>query len=133
MLSSKSFLLLCVGQIISLFGNAAIRFLLPLWLLEATGSPSLFGLVTGIALLPSIALSTFRHADKNYGTWWEVSAHPYCTNPVRDAGCTLQALIDSDPEAMLGKGITMHEMLRVAFLDAKDALSILPSRFNHLN
>lgn len=57
MLSSKSFLLLCVGQIISLFGNAAIRFLLPLWLLEATGSPSLFGLVTGIALLPSIALS----------------------------------------------------------------------------
>lgn len=69
-------------------------------------------------------LSTFRHADKNYGTWWEVSAHPYCTNPVRDAGCTLQALIDSDPEAMLGKGVTMHEMLRVAFLDAKDALSI---------
>ena len=48
-------------------------------------------------------MSTFRHADKNYGTWWEVSAHPYCTNPVRDAGCTLQALIDSDPEAMLGK------------------------------
>ncbi|WP_290141087.1 MFS transporter [uncultured Dubosiella sp.] len=57
MLSSKSFLLLCVGQVISLFGNAAIRFLLPLWLLEATGSPSLFGLITGIALLPSIALS----------------------------------------------------------------------------
>lgn len=28
-------------------------------------------------------ISTFRKADKNYGTWWEVSAHPYCTNKIK--------------------------------------------------
>nr|WP_300740333.1 type I phosphomannose isomerase catalytic subunit [uncultured Dubosiella sp.] len=69
-------------------------------------------------------LSKFRHADKNYGTWWEVSAHPYCTNPIKGSDMTLQELIDSDPDQMLGQGLGHHEMLRVAFLDAKDALSI---------
>lgn len=69
-------------------------------------------------------LSKFRHADKNYGTWWEVSAHPYCTNQIKGSDMTLQELIDSDPDQMLGQGLGHHEMLRVAFLDAKDALSI---------
>lgn len=27
-------------------------------------------------------LSQARGYDQNYGTWWEVSAHPYCTNEV---------------------------------------------------
>lgn len=69
-------------------------------------------------------LSKFRHADKNYGTWWEVSAHPYCTNKIKGEEFTLQKLIDNDMENTLGKGITLHDMLRVAFLDAKQSLSI---------
>lgn len=69
-------------------------------------------------------ISTFRNADKNYGTWWEVSAHPYCTNKIKGEEKTLQQYIDEDPEKMLGKGLDLHEMLRVAFLDAKYQLSI---------
>lgn len=69
-------------------------------------------------------LSKLRHADKNYGTWWEVSAHPYCTNKIKGEEFTLQQLIDTDMENTLGKGLTMHDMLRVAFLDAKQSLSI---------
>lgn len=45
------------GQIISLFGNATLRFALPLYLLKETGSAALFGLVTACSFLPMIALS----------------------------------------------------------------------------
>lgn len=70
-------------------------------------------------------VSRFRHADKNYGTWWEVSAHPYCTNRIANLPeKTLQEVIDADMEGMLGPGLGMHEMLRLAMLDAKDDLSI---------
>lgn len=54
---SKDFTLVVIGQIISLFGNAAIRFALPLYLLNQTGSPALYGTVTALAFLPAIALS----------------------------------------------------------------------------
>ena len=37
-LFSKDFTLVVIGQIISLFGNATIRFALPLYLLNLTGS-----------------------------------------------------------------------------------------------
>ena len=46
-----------IGQIISLFGNATIRFALPLYLLNLTGSPALYGMVTACAFIPSILLS----------------------------------------------------------------------------
>lgn len=71
-------------------------------------------------------LSTYRKIDKNYGTWWEVSAHPYCTNAILNLNenTTLQQLIDDDPQGMLGKSYTLHEMLRLAYLDTQDALSI---------
>lgn len=69
-------------------------------------------------------VSTFRKADKNYGTWWEVSAHPYCTNKIKGEERTLQEAIDEDRASMLGQDFGMHEMLREAFLDAKDSLSI---------
>ncbi|MDD7280873.1 MAG: class I mannose-6-phosphate isomerase, partial [Erysipelotrichaceae bacterium] len=70
-------------------------------------------------------ISKARGYDKNYGTWWEVSAHPYCTNKIRNLeNTTLQQVIDNDPDNILGHGYTLHEMLRVAYLDAKDALSI---------
>lgn len=56
-LFSKDFSLVVIGQIISLFGNAAIRFALPLYLLNQTGSSALYGTVTACALIPAIVLS----------------------------------------------------------------------------
>ncbi|MEG0803981.1 MAG: MFS transporter [Pygmaiobacter sp.] len=53
----KDFTLVVIGQIISLFGNAILRFALPLYLLRQTNSPTLFGLVTACSFLPMIALS----------------------------------------------------------------------------
>ncbi len=56
-LFSKDFTLVVVGQIISLFGNATIRFALPLYLLNLTGSSALYGTVTACAFIPAILLS----------------------------------------------------------------------------
>ena len=56
-LFSKDFTLVVIGQIISLFGNAALRFALPLYLLNQTGSSVLYGTVMACALIPSILLS----------------------------------------------------------------------------
>ena len=53
-LFSKDFSLVVIGQMISLFGNAAIRFALPLYLLNLTGSSALYGTVTACALLPAL-------------------------------------------------------------------------------
>lgn len=53
----KDFTLVLVGQIISLFGNAILRFALPLYLLRTTGSEALFGIVTACSFLPMILLS----------------------------------------------------------------------------
>ncbi|MEG7531625.1 MAG: MFS transporter, partial [Hungatella sp.] len=53
----KDFTLVVIGQIISLFGNAILRFALPLYLLRETNSPALFGLVTACSFLPIIVLS----------------------------------------------------------------------------
>lgn len=58
-LFGKDFTLVVVGQIISLFGNAILRFALPLYLLRETGSAALFGLVTACSFLPMIVLSFF--------------------------------------------------------------------------
>ena len=46
-----------IGQIISLFGNATIRFALPLYLMNLTGSAALFGAVTACAFIPSVLVS----------------------------------------------------------------------------
>lgn len=56
-LFTKDFTLVVIGQIISLFGNAAVRFALPLYLLNQTGSSALYGTVTACALIPAILLS----------------------------------------------------------------------------
>ncbi len=56
-LFSKDFTLVVLGQIISLFGNAAVRFALPLYLLNLTGSSALYGTVTACAFIPAILLS----------------------------------------------------------------------------
>ena len=56
-LFSKDFTMVVIGQVISLFGNAAIRFVLPLYLLNQTGSAMLYGIVTACAFIPSVLLS----------------------------------------------------------------------------
>ena len=53
----RDFTLVAIGQVISLFGNAALRFALPLYLLNQTGSSRLYGLVTACAFIPAILLS----------------------------------------------------------------------------
>lgn len=51
----NTFFLIVLGQIISLFGNAALRFALPLYLLRQTGSAALYGGITALAMLPALA------------------------------------------------------------------------------
>ena len=50
----RDFTLVVIGQIISLFGNAILRFALPLYLLRQTGSPALFGAVGAAAFIPAV-------------------------------------------------------------------------------
>lgn len=56
-LFQRDFTLVVIGQIVSLFGNAILRFALPLYLLRETGSSALFGAVTACAMVPMIVLS----------------------------------------------------------------------------
>ena len=53
----KDFILVIIGQIISLFCNAVLRFALPLYLFDQTGSPTLLGLVSAGSFLPMVVLS----------------------------------------------------------------------------
>ncbi len=53
----KDFTLVVIGQIISLFGNGIVRFALPLYLLNQTGSATLYGLVMALSFLPMIILT----------------------------------------------------------------------------
>ena len=50
----RDFTLVVLGQIVSLFGNAILRFALPLYLLRQTGSPALFGAVGAAAFVPAV-------------------------------------------------------------------------------
>ena len=56
-LFKRDFTLVVIGQIISLFGNAILRFALPLYLLRETGSSALFGMVTACSFAPMVVLS----------------------------------------------------------------------------
>ena len=52
----KDFSLVVIGQIISLFGNQILRFALPLYLLNQTGSSALFGTIMALSFVPMILL-----------------------------------------------------------------------------
>ena len=54
---NKNFTLLVIGQIISLFGNAMLRFSLSLYVLDTTGSASAFATILAISMIPTILLS----------------------------------------------------------------------------
>ena len=57
---NRNFIMVVVGQIISLFGNAILRFALPLYLLNETESAALFGVVTACAFNSNDCIGTDR-------------------------------------------------------------------------
>lgn len=70
--------------------------------------------------------------EKGYGTSWEISAHNYCSNIILNgeyAGQTLMEVISSHEKEILGSH-SFSEMLRVAYLDAKEDLSIQVHPYN---
>ncbi len=53
----KNFILLVIGQIISLFGSSIQRFALSLYLLDLTGSASVFASILAISMIPVVLVS----------------------------------------------------------------------------
>ncbi|MEG2540024.1 MAG: MFS transporter, partial [Clostridium sp.] len=56
-LFNKNLSLITIGQVISLFGSAILRFAIPLHILKVTGSPAVFGMVLAFSFIPMIFLS----------------------------------------------------------------------------
>lgn len=88
--------------------------------------PFLLNPIKDYTIWGSNHISKVRGIRENYGTWWEVSAHPYGSNTIKNipGNPTLLEVIQKDPDSILGKGYTLHETLRLAYLDTQDALSI---------
>ncbi len=58
-LFNRDFTMVAIGQLISLFGNAILRFALSLYILDLTGAAAVFGTVTAVSVIPMILLSPF--------------------------------------------------------------------------
>lgn len=54
---NKNFSLLVIGQIMSLFGNMVITTVLPLYILDISGSASMFGLAMGLPVISLIIMT----------------------------------------------------------------------------
>lgn len=55
-LFTRDFSLVIIGQIISLFGNQILSFVLPLYLFDITGSATLLGVISACSFIPMIIL-----------------------------------------------------------------------------
>ena len=64
---NPTFYKITVCQIITLFGNAALRFALPLYLLRRIDSAALYGSVTALALVPMMMA-------RWQGAYWQTAA-----------------------------------------------------------
>ena len=53
----KDFSLMVAGQVVSLFGNAVLRFALSLYVLDETGSAAAFGSMMAVSLITTLLLS----------------------------------------------------------------------------
>ena len=53
----KDFSLMVIGQIISLFGNSILRFVLSLYVLDTTHSGAVFGTILALSMIPSVIVS----------------------------------------------------------------------------
>ena len=58
-LFTRDFTMVIIGQIISLFGNAVLRFALPLYLLREMDSSVLFGTISACSFIPMVIFSLF--------------------------------------------------------------------------
>lgn len=58
-LFNRNYTLVIIGQLISLFGNVILRFALSIYILDATGSATIFGSIMAASVLPTILLSPF--------------------------------------------------------------------------
>ncbi len=58
-LRSANFILLVLGQGISLFGNTMLRFAMSMWVLDETASSTTFATVLAISVIPTILISPF--------------------------------------------------------------------------
>lgn len=58
-LFTRNFTFLILGQVSSLIGNYTLKFALSMYVLEQTGSASIFATLLAIAMLPTILLSPF--------------------------------------------------------------------------
>lgn len=58
-LRSRNFALLVAGQGISLFGNLMLRFAMAMWVLDETGSATIFASILAVSIVPMIVLSPF--------------------------------------------------------------------------
>src|SRR6056297_2863759 len=56
-LFNKNFVLVVLGQLISIFANSILRFALPLYILDQTGSTAIFGSILAAAAVPPILFS----------------------------------------------------------------------------
>lgn len=56
-LFQKDFTLMVIGQIISLFGNATLRFALSMSVLDMTGSAAVFATILAVSMIPTVLLS----------------------------------------------------------------------------
>lgn len=54
---NRNFSMVVIGQIISLFGNAILRFALSLYVLDITGSAAAFGTITAASMIPIVLFS----------------------------------------------------------------------------
>ncbi len=65
-MKNKNFIIIVIGQIISLFGNAIQRFSMSLYLLESTGSTAAFANILAISTIPYILFAPIagRLSDK---------------------------------------------------------------------
>ncbi len=56
-LFNKNFVLVILGQLVSIFANSVLRFALPLYILDLTGSTAVFGIILAAAAVPPIIFS----------------------------------------------------------------------------
>lgn len=72
-------------------------------------------------------LTTLRGmSEEGYGTCWEISAHPHAQCVIANGcfkGRTLSEILEEYPDEVLGK-VPANRILRLAYLDAKENLSI---------
>lgn len=53
-MKNKNFIIVVIGQIISLFGNAIQRFCMSLYILDLTGSAATFSTILAVSTIPYI-------------------------------------------------------------------------------